>query len=400
MDFAFDAEQEAVRESAQSVVRGIASPERVAQIEKSETRFDEELWTLLARANLLGLAVPEDFGGSGLGLTELCIVLEELGRSVVPVPFWATTVLGCMPIAGFGTREQKQRWLPGVVSGDVVLSAALTEVGESGSGGRAATDGAALRCGARAERSEGGWRLTGVATAVPQAHLAERVVVPAMAGEALVVVLVDPRGTGVRMELATTTDRQLHPHLRFEGAPITDGDVLAGPDEGTPVVEWMLQRARTGLCATALGVCEEAVRRSAEFLNERHQFGRPLSSFQATLLRAADAYIDTEAMRVTLWQAAWRLDTGRPAEQAVATAKWWASDAGQRVVHASQHLHGGIGADVEYPIHRYFLWGKQIELMLGGPSAELASLGALVAGEFRSTRPHVRAATSPEGVGR
>jgi alkylation response protein AidB-like acyl-CoA dehydrogenase len=148
-------------------------------------------------------------------------------------------------------------------------------------------------------------------------------------------------------------------------------------------VTWMLERARVGLCAIQLGVTEEAIRRAAAYLNERHQFGRPLSSFQGTMLRAADAYIDSEAIRVTLWLAAWQIDTGRPAADAVATAKWWASEAGQRVVHATQHLHGGMGADIEYPIHRYFLWGKQIELMLEGPSAQLARMGAALADRYR-----------------
>jgi len=105
------------------------------------------------------------------------------------------------------------------------------------------------------------------------------------------------------------------------------------------------------------------------------------------MLRAADAYIDSECIRVTLWLAAWQIDTGRPAAEAVATAKWWASEAGQRVVHATQHLHGGMGADVEFPIHRYFLWGKQIELMLGGPSAQLAAMGAALADRYRRTAP-------------
>ncbi|HAM02817.1 MAG TPA: acyl-CoA dehydrogenase, partial [Acidimicrobiaceae bacterium] len=110
-------------------------------------------------------------------------------------------------------------------------------------------------------------------------------------------------------------------------------------------------------------------------------------AFQGTMLRAADAYIDTEAMRVTTWQAAWRLDTGRPTAQAVAVAKWWASEAGQRVAHTTQHLHGGLGADISYPIHRYFLWAKQIELMLEGPAAQLARLGDLVADELLAGLP-------------
>jgi alkylation response protein AidB-like acyl-CoA dehydrogenase len=141
----------------------------------------------------------------------------------------------------------------------------------------------------------------------------------------------------------------------------------------------MLDLARTGLAALALGVSEEAIRRAAAYMNERNQFGHPLATFQGAKMRAADAWIDTEAMRVTLWEAAWRIDTGRPAADAVAVAKWWASEAGQRVVHATQHLHGGVGADISYPIHRFFLWGKQIELMLGTPPAELDELGSILA---------------------
>ncbi|HUC35625.1 MAG TPA: acyl-CoA dehydrogenase family protein [Acidimicrobiales bacterium] len=367
MDFGFGEEAQAVAESAGKVFAGLVTPQRVAEVERSEDRFDAQLWAELAKANLLGIAVPTDQGGSGLGLVELAQVLEAQGRAVAPVPLWATCVLGAMPIARFGSPAHKARWLGAVAAGETRLSAALTEVAARG------------RPEVRAEPDgSGGLVLSGHARAVPQAHLASAVLVPVITGAGTAVVLVDPRRDGVAMERAVTTDRQVHPHLRFDTARVAGEDVLAGPDDGDEVVEWTLQRARTGLCAIALGVCEEAVRRTAAFLNERRQFGRPLSSFQATMLRAADAYIDTEAIRVTLWDAAWRLDTRRRAEEAVASAMWWASEAGQRVVHATQHLHGGMGADVEYPIHRYFLWGKQIELMLGGPSAELARLGSLL----------------------
>jgi alkylation response protein AidB-like acyl-CoA dehydrogenase len=249
----------------------------------------------------------------------------------------------------------------------------------------------------RAGRDGSGWRLHGTAFAVPQAHLAARVLVPAAVDGSpdagTIVALVDPAGPGATLERATTTDHQIHPHLHLDGSPVTAADVLVGPDDGADAVAWMLDRARTGLCAIQLGVTEEAVQRAAAYLNQRHQFGRPLSSFQGTMLRAADAYIDTEAIRVTTWQAAWRLDEGLPASEAVAVAHWWSSEAGQRVVHATQHLHGGLGADISYPIHRYFLWGKQIELMLQGPSAELARLGAMLATRLRgasSAAEHAR----------
>lgn len=383
MDFTFTDEQLAVAEAATSVFSGMGAPDRVAEVERTEDRFDSDLWGALARANLLGLAVPKEQGGSGLGLVEVCRVLEAQGRAVAPVPVWSTVVLGAMAVARFGTPRQQARWLPGVVSGDVRLTAALTDVAASSSYGSGLVA-AAVRA---LEAGSGDWRLTGTVRAVPQAHLAERVILPCATEDGeMVVALVDPRGPGVTLERVVTTDRQVHPHMHLAEVHVAACDVLAGPADGVRVLEWMLERARTGLCALALGVCEEAVERAAGYLNQRHQFGRPLSSFQGTMLRAADAYIDTEAMRVTLWQAAWRLDSGRPAAQAVATAKWWASEAGQRVVHATQHLHGGLGADVEYPIHRYFLWGKQIELMLGGPTSELARLGAILAEEVHGGR--------------
>ena len=183
-----------------------------------------------------------------------------------------------------------------------------------------------------------------------------------------------------------TTNGEVHPHLHLDGVAVPTERLLAG-GEGDPsrtALRWMVERAWTGLCALQVGVCESAVAQTATYLNNRQQFGRPLSTFQGTMLRAADAAIDTESVRVTMWEAAWRLDQGLDAGLAVSVAAWFAGDAGQRAVHATQHLHGGIGADVSYPIHRYFLWGKQIELMLGAASAQLARLGRQVTDRARA----------------
>jgi acyl-CoA dehydrogenase len=377
MDFTFTEEQEAVAQAAATVFEGMVTPDRLTEIDGTDDRVDEALWAALARSNLLGLAVSDEYGGSGLGLTEVCLVLEQQGRAVAPVPVWATVVLGALPLERWGTPEQKARILPGLVAGEIRLSAALTECAASSTGLPAVT----------ARRDGDAWILDGTTRTVPQAHLAQRVLVPARTDAGVIVSLVDPAAAGVAAERATTTDRQVHPHLTFTSVRVDDADLLAAPADGATVVTWMLERAKVGLCALQLGVTEEAIRRAAAYLNQRHQFGRPLSSFQGTMLRAADAYIDSEAIRVTLWLAAWQLDTGRPAADAVATAMWWASEAGQRVVHATQHLHGGMGADITYPIHRYFLWGKQIELMLEGPSAQLARMGAALAARYRRPAP-------------
>jgi alkylation response protein AidB-like acyl-CoA dehydrogenase len=215
---------------------------------------------------------------------------------------------------------------------------------------------------------------------VPQAHLASCILVPARSPDGgVLIALVDPRSPGVTLERATTTNREIHPHLYLDHVSVLFDDVMVGPASGRAALDEMLVAATIGLCAMQVGVCEAALRQTAAYLNQRTQFGRPLSTFQGTMLRAADAAIDIEAMRVTLQRAAWLFDAGRDATDAARVAKWQASERGQRTVHATQHLHGGLGADITYPIHRYFLWGKQIELLLGGPSLQLSRLGAQIA---------------------
>jgi 3-oxocholest-4-en-26-oyl-CoA dehydrogenase beta subunit len=365
MDFTFSEEQDAVRDLAGQIFDGHATAERVKEIERSEERVDQELWRALADAGLLAIAVPEEHGGSGLGLIELCLLLGQQGRRVAPVPLWPTLVLGALPIAELGTSEQQRAWLPGVVRGEVLLTAALSEAGANDP----------LRPRTTATRDGAGWRLDGSKPSVPGGHIADRVLVPASTGDReLGVFLVDPTGPGIERTVAVTTDRSKVAHLTFAGAR---AEQLG--EDGRRATAWMLDRALVGLCAMQVGVAEGALRMAAEYTSERQQFGRPLSTFQGVALKAADAYIDTEAMRVTLWQAAWRLTAGLDASQEVMVAKWWAAEGGQRVVHITQHLHGGMGADIDYPVHRYFLWGKQIEDTLGGASAQLARLGRALA---------------------
>lgn len=372
MDFGLTEEQLAVSEAASGIFAGMADPGRITEVELGDDRIDRDLWRALAEADLLGLAVPESCGGAGHGLMELCLLLEAQGTAVAPVPLWATLVLGALPIARFGSDAQQRQWLPGVVSGDVVLTASL-----SGS----ALSSRSLPSVRATAAAGGAWTLDGTELAVPQAHVATRVVVPAASPDGVLLALIDPQSKGVTLERAVTTNREIHPHLHLSGVEVAPADVLAGPDGGAGrrALDGLLTASTTGLGALQVGVCEAALAKTAAYLNTRHQFGRPLSTFQGTMLKAADAAIDIEAMRVTWQNAAWRFDTGREAADAARVAKWQASERGQRAVHTTQHLHGGMGADITYPIHRYFLWGKQIELLLGGPSAQLAHLGADIA---------------------
>lgn len=371
MDFSFTEEQEAVRDLARQILEGRSSHERLREIEAGEHRFDRNLWSELARANLLGLAVPEENGGSGLGLIELALVLEQAGRTVAPVPLLATLVMGALPLGAHGSPELRQALLPPVVAGELVMSAALVEEGaEPGWPATTAT-------------SDGGcWRLDGEKTCVPAGMLADRLLVPARTGDGQVgVFVVDTASPGVTRQRQDTTSGDAEAHLELSGVAVPAGDVLGDPGAGAAIVTWMVERTTVGLCAVAVGLCEEALRLTAEYTKTREQFERPIATFQAVGQRAADAYIDTEAVRLTAWQAIWRLATGLPAAEEVAVAKFWAAEGGQRVVHAAQHLHGGIGVDRDYPLHRYFLLAKQVELTLGGATPQLVRLGALLAAQ-------------------
>ena len=374
MDFSLSDEQEALRELARRIFAERTSHERTKQLEAKGEWFDPELWAELCRANLTAIALPEEVGGAGLGVVEAVLVLEELGRHLAAVPLFPTIVLGGMPIAEFGTKQQREKWLVPVAGGKAVLTAALEEP--------AGFDPARPRTTAR--RDGAGWRLDGEKTCVPAAQLAHAILVPARIGEGqLGVFLVEPGAAGVALERQVSTRREPLGQLALSGARVGPDALLGTPEAGPAIVEWLRERALLGLAAIQIGVAESAMRKTADYVNQRKQFGRPIGSFQSAQHRIADAYIDVECMRSVVLEAAWRLSVGLPASLHVRAAKWWACMAGDRVTHTAQHLHGGTGADVDYPIHRHFLWSQSVLSTLGGPRQQLEELGRLIVEEYR-----------------
>jgi alkylation response protein AidB-like acyl-CoA dehydrogenase len=373
MDFEFSEEQQAVIELAGQILTDKCTHERLKELEADPTAWAEDEHRALADAGLVGIALPEEDGGAGFGILEACLVLEQVGRSVAPVPYLATVVLGAMPVARFGSAAQRAALLPGVVSGDVVLTAALAESGR----GIAATVPSTT-----AARDGAGWRLDGEKRFVPWAARAHRVLVPVTTAEGLAIFLVDPTSPGVTLEAIRTTSGEPQSVLRLESVSVGADDLLAGPGtehDGDTVLRWLVDHGTAAVCATQAGVTARAVELTGTYTSERHQFGSPIATFQAVAHRAADAYVDAAAVRFCAWQAAWRLSEGLPAADALDVAKYWAAEGGQRVVHAAQHLHGGIGVDRDYPLHRYFLWAKVGELTLGGATDRLVALGARLA---------------------
>ena len=260
MDFKLTDEQSAVSEAAGGLFSGLVDAEKIADVEGSTDRIDRDLWKSLAEADLLGLAIPESDGGAGYGLMELCLLLEAQGNAVAPVPLWSTLVLGALPLARFGSEAQRAAWLPGVVAGDVILTAALSGSANS------ATSMPSVRAGASGD----GFVLQGTELAVPQAHLADRIVLPARTDDGRVLlVLLDPAAPGVTLERATTTNREIHPHLHLAGVTVGEDDILVGPDGGRAALAVLQVAATTALCALQVGVCRHRHRGDACHVAER-----------------------------------------------------------------------------------------------------------------------------------
>ena len=367
MDFARTDEQEEVAGLARRILTDLVTEDLLREVDKQEARFDRGVYQALADANLLGVALPAEHGGLGLGILEQCLVLEEVGRTIAPVPVLASIVGGALPIAEFGSAALRQRWVPGTVDGSIILTAAFAEPGNRWPENPVAS----------AVADGDGWVLQGVKTLVPAGTIAHAFLVPASTADGGVVVCVVEAGAaGLSVAPQRVTNHDTEALLTFDGVSVGADAVLAGPADGAAVLAWMIERSTIGLCAQVSGIVARALEMTAAYTKERIQFDRPIATFQAVGQRAADAYIDVEATKLVLLQAAWRLSEGLPAAIEVEVAKFWAAEAAHRMAHTAVHLHGGTGVDVDYPIHRYFLAAKELEFTLGGATDQLLRIGA------------------------
>jgi alkylation response protein AidB-like acyl-CoA dehydrogenase len=386
MDFTYSEEQDAVRQLAAQIFGERSTHERLKQIEAEagdEGPFDRDLWRELANAGLLGIHLGEDVGGAGLDFVAACLVVEAAGRTAAYVPVVETMVYGAVPIARFGTDAQRKTWLAAVASGDTVLTAALAELS-----GEVILPGGTEPATTATAQADGSWLLRGTKACVPGAFAADAVLVPAScktadgASTGIGVFIVDPRAPGVTLVRQTTTTGRPEAIIELADVQLAGDRRLGGEEaDGAAIVQVITEYATTALCVFEAGACATALDLTAEYTKTRVQFEKPIATFQAVGQRAADAYVDTEAIRLTAWQAASRLAAGLPAASEIAVAKYWAAEGGQRVVHAASHLHGGVGVDRDYPLHRYFLLTRQIELTLGGANESLRRLGRILADE-------------------
>jgi alkylation response protein AidB-like acyl-CoA dehydrogenase len=364
MDFTLGEAHVLVRDLAREILARETTPDLLKAVEALGAEHAPSLWSQLAAANLLGIAVPEELGGMGLGLLELCALLEEVGRAVAPVPALASLALAGLPLARAGTPAQRERWLPALARGEAILTAAFVDAGSADPAAPAT----------RARREGGRFLLDGEKRSVPVLEAAQLALVPAATDAGPRVFLLDPRAPGVRILRRLASGRRPIFDLELAGAQATD--VLGGDDfDAAGLLRWLGDVALVAVAATQIGVSERALEITAGYVKQRVQFGAPIGSFTAVQHRCADAWIDLEALRWTTWRAAWKLAAGEDAHREALVAKFWSADAGARIATATQHLHGGMGVDLDYPIHRHFLWSKALELEHGAASRQLVDLG-------------------------
>jgi 3-oxocholest-4-en-26-oyl-CoA dehydrogenase beta subunit len=360
MDLEPTSDQQEIIDLAGRIVGDHTGVDRLRQLERGGVDHDAELWSALVRADLVGLSLPESVGGGGFGLVEATLVAEIAGARVAPVPYVEVVAAGrCLGRAGDPTARE-------VAAGAVVVPAL-----------REGPDAAELARPSTMASDDGETcSLTGEKRLVSGATAATAYLVSAVTGSDVGLFAVDAGAVAGHRDSTSMTGRTMRT-IVLEGTPgrrVRTGD-------GSVALGNLRHDLRVLRCGQLAGVAAGAVHLSADHCRQREQFGAPIGTFQAVAHRMADAWLDAELVRATARQAAWRSDNDLPAEQAAASAALWACEGAHRVVHAAQHVHGGIGVDVDYPVHRYFRASKELELQLGGASACARDLGAAIASE-------------------
>lgn len=356
MDFELSEDQRAIAQMADGLFVDHCHDEYMRQWDTSGESMMAPLWALCIETGLHALAIPEEHGGSGLGMTELMLVLQAQGKALAQVPLWRHQ-LAAATLARFGAGDSAG-WMAKAASGEALLSLSVD--------GLSSARGIELQ----AQANTGGWSIDGRVAALSLGDQASAALVLVQAEGQPRLLLLDLAAPEIRRVSAVLTHGEAAADLHIEGLTVNATALL--PVEA---VAWLELRCTAALAALQLGVSEEQIRRTVAYVSERRQFERVIGSFQAVQMSMADTHIAVEALRTTLWQLAYRIDADLPApSEALATA-WLACEAGHRIGHIAQHVHGGIGVDLTYPIHRFLYWSRGLSLALGGSAANLERLG-------------------------
>jgi len=362
MDFSFTEEQDMLRVSARDFLARECPKAKVRKMDKDEKGYDLQLWRSMAELGWMGLVFPEEYGGMGASFMDLVILMEEMGRNILPGPFFSTIALCALPLLEYGSSEQKTKFLPPIAKGEAIWTFALAE-----SSGRYK----APEVKVRAVLGGTNYVLQGYKLFVTDAHVADYILVVGRTGEGkrpedgITLFIVDAREPNVKMEAIPTIggDRQFK--VSFDGVAVPKDNILGKIGNGWDIADFILQRAAVLKCAEMSGACQAVLDMTASYAKERIQFDRPIGSFQAMQHKLADMLIDVEAVQYLLYQAAWGISVGSPSPWQISAAKAKANEAYQRICIEAVAAHGAIGYTMDHDIGLYYRRVKAAEFAAG-----------------------------------
>lgn len=363
MDYSFSEDQNMIRETVNKFLENECPKERIRELMSDEKGYDPAMWRKMAELGWMGLVIPEEYDGTGMGYLDLMILIEEMGRNILPAPYFSTVALCSLPVIEFGTEEQKQKILPGIASGEEIWTLALTE--SSGT-----HDAAEIELSAVMEKDE--YVLNGTKIYVPYAHVADNLLVVARTSkgdnpeDGITVFIVETKNPGIKIDIIPTAAHDMRCEVVFDNVRLPKGDILGKTDKGWDVVEYILQYAAVLKSAEMSGGAQAALEISNQYAKERVQFDKPIGSFQAVQHKLADMLAEVEGLKYLVYEAAWKIDIGSPSKMLISMAKTKANKVYQRVCLDSISIHGAIGFTEEMDITLYHLRIKALEFDLGG----------------------------------
>jgi len=357
MDFDLSKPQKLLKESAREFLSRQCKPARVRQLMETETAYDAELWKDIADQGWTGLTIPEEFGGLGLGLIELAVVSEEMGRACLPGPFLSTFFAASL-IERAGSHTQKSRYLEPIATGDLRATVAQLEE-EADWNPHAVT--------LKAERTNGDYKISGSKLFVPDASVADLLICVAKNGDDHLLLPVTNDAAGVALNATPSMDatRKLSKVI-LNDVTVSDSEIFGADGDARGALDQAIDIATVAICAEMVGGMQWILDTTVEYAKSRQQFGRPIGSFQAIQHQCADMLLMTESARSATYYAAWSVTEGSPlASTAVSVAKAYCSDAFREVGNRGVQIHGGIGFTWEHDLHLYYKRSKASEVMFG-----------------------------------
>jgi len=362
MDFSFPEEQEMLRTLARDFLAEVCPKAKVRELEKDEKGYDPQIWHRMAELGWMGLVFPEEYGGAGAGFVELAVLMEEMGRNILPGPFFSTVALCALPMLEYGTAEQRAKFLPQIAKGEAIWALAFTE----SSGSYKALE---IRFHASLEGED--YVLEGDKSFVSDAHIADYLLVVARTAdekdpeEGITLFVVDAKDPALRVEVVPTIAGDRQCQVSFDKVRVPKRNILGDVNQGWSIVDFALQRAAILKCAEISGACQAVLDMTSAYAKERVQFDRPIGSFQAVQNKLADMLIDVEGIHYLLYQAAWGISVGSPSRLRISIAKAKASEAYQRICVDGITAHGAIGFTMDHDIGLYYRRVRAAEFAAG-----------------------------------